>query len=189
MDLLVVVAKYKEDIEWTKSLVHPYIVYNKFKNDESLYRHNLTNIGREGHTFFHHIVENYGSLNEYTAFVQGNPFDHCPNTLSAINQFTGDADFIALGGEYFFGDDLEVGAQIRAYASLIGFEITFPVFDTAGGQFIAHRDVILSRDLSFYKKIVKSLEDPIITRQTGYDVEKTTFQIFNRYKADRYEEK
>lgn len=187
MDLLVVIAKYKEDISWAKDLIHPYIVYNKFQKDAALYEHNLTNIGREGQTFFNHIVNNYDNLNEYTAFVQGNPFDHCPNALSIMNEFKGDAKFLALGGEYFFGDDPEVGGQIRAYAKLIGFEVTFPVYDTAGGQFIAHRDVILSRDLDFYKRILRSLEDPIITRQTGYDVEKTTFQIFNIYKPDRWQ--
>lgn len=186
MDLLVVVAKYREDTSWVKNLVHPYVVYNKFEEDNNFYVNNLFNIGREGHTFFHHIVENYNNLNEYTAFVQGHPFDHCAKALDTINNFQGDVNFVALGGDYAFGDDLGVGLEIRNFAKLIGFEVTFPVYDTAGGQFIAHRDVILRRDLDFYKRILNSLADPVITRQTGYDVEKTTFQIFNVYRADRY---
>jgi hypothetical protein len=186
IDLLVVVAKYNENIEWTNNLIHPKIIYNKLESDNHLYEHNLFNIGREGHTFFHHIVNNYDNLNEYTAFVQGNPFDHCPKTLDIINEFQGDVNFIALGGKYLFEDDLKIGEEIKAYARLIGFDVTFPVYDTAGGQFIIHRNHILSRDLEFYKRVLNSLLDPSITIQSGYDVEKTTFQLFNRYLPDRY---
>jgi hypothetical protein len=69
----VVIAKYKEDISWSKSL-NP-IIYDKSESpiEGSI---PLPNIGREGHTFLHHIVENYDNLPEYTVFLQGMPFDH-----------------------------------------------------------------------------------------------------------------
>ena len=49
---------------------------------------NLHNIGREGHTFIHHIVSNYENLADYTMFLQGNPFNpHSPNLFSRLNHF------------------------------------------------------------------------------------------------------
>lgn len=36
----------------------------------------LPNVGREGHTYLHHIVENYDRLAAVTYFCQGNPMDH-----------------------------------------------------------------------------------------------------------------
>jgi hypothetical protein len=40
----------------------------------SLYR--LPNVGREGHTYLHYIVQHYNSLPEHVVFLQGDPFDH-----------------------------------------------------------------------------------------------------------------
>jgi threonyl-tRNA synthetase len=34
-------------------------------------------VGREGHTYYWHICENYDRLSEYTYFLQGDPQDHC----------------------------------------------------------------------------------------------------------------
>ena len=36
----------------------------------------LPNIGREAHTFFTHIINEYADLPEWTAFLQGDPFAH-----------------------------------------------------------------------------------------------------------------
>ena len=58
MDLLVVISKFREDIRWSEKLLFPYLIYNKYENDNNQYTHNLINLGREGHTFMHHIVEN-----------------------------------------------------------------------------------------------------------------------------------
>lgn len=39
----------------------------------------LPNIGREAHTFLHHLSVRHASLAELTVFVQGHPFDHAPD--------------------------------------------------------------------------------------------------------------
>lgn len=84
-----IVSRYNEDVEWTKYLQGNVIIYNKGKNDLFLpYKHiniiNLQNIGREGHTYLHHIITNYSNLSSYTYFLQGNPFEHCNDLLELM---------------------------------------------------------------------------------------------------------
>ena len=75
----IIVSRYNEDLKWT--LDEPfnefkYIVYNKGDND-NFEKTNikqiipLPNIGREVHTYLHHIVANYDNLNNILVFFPG----------------------------------------------------------------------------------------------------------------------
>lgn len=78
----IVVAKYKEDVTWIDSFKDPSsVVYIYDKSGGECNSHEvipLENIGRESHTYLHHIVSNYDSMDAsgVTLFTQGNPFDH-----------------------------------------------------------------------------------------------------------------
>jgi hypothetical protein len=76
--MLIVVARYNESIDWTKS--YNCIIYNKGDPIENTNTTTipLPNVGREGHTYLHHIINHYDNLSDYTMFLQGNPFDHTP---------------------------------------------------------------------------------------------------------------
>jgi len=75
----VVVAHYSEDLAWLSDYARPdtiFTVYSKTDGNvdipaaaTKLVR--LTNVGREGHTYLHHIVENYDHLAPWTVFKQG----------------------------------------------------------------------------------------------------------------------
>ena len=75
----IIVSRYNEDLKWT--LEEPfnefkYIVYNKGDNDDFEKSHvkeiiNILNIGREGHSYLYHIVENYNDLNNVLVFFPG----------------------------------------------------------------------------------------------------------------------
>lgn len=89
----VVVAAYQEKLDWIDKVIHPTTVYNK--NDNPTFIPEipkrarvvpLENIGRESHTYLHHIVQNYDTLADATIFCQGKPFDHCPKFLNVINR-------------------------------------------------------------------------------------------------------
>lgn len=71
----VIIARYKEDIGWADALEYDYVVYDKGGNSKPSSRI-LPNIGREAHTYFTHIVEEYDSLAPMNVFLQGDPFDH-----------------------------------------------------------------------------------------------------------------
>lgn len=80
--LLVVAARYREDLAWLRGLDLPCVVYNKgpelapglLPPGAELLA--LPNQGREAHTYLTHIIRNYGNLPRHTAFVQGDPFAH-----------------------------------------------------------------------------------------------------------------
>jgi hypothetical protein len=81
-----VVARYKEDVSWLSKVSPEWTVkvYDKGAGD-------LPNFpGREAHTYLHHIVMNLyqQGIGDETAFVQGNPFDHCPSLLSDLESPT-----------------------------------------------------------------------------------------------------
>lgn len=72
-----VIAKYKEDLSWTKDLPCEVIVLNKDPDDSS-WEINYNNIGRESESYTRYIIDNYDTLdiNDTIIFLQGNPFDH-----------------------------------------------------------------------------------------------------------------
>jgi hypothetical protein len=92
MIFCIVVARYNEDLEWTKQFSNV-IIYNKeIQLTDDFNQILLNNVGREGHTYYKHIYDNYDNLAEYTIFLQGNPFDHSPNIISNLNKYINNAD-------------------------------------------------------------------------------------------------
>ena len=76
----IVIARYNENLNWINEEPfnrHPIIIYNKNGN------HNFTesptikkvvelpNVGREMHSYFYHIIENYDNLADVTIFLPG----------------------------------------------------------------------------------------------------------------------
>ena len=78
----VVIARYNENLSWIESNFpcDKVTVYNKGLDNLNLPSNcqviKLPNIGRESHTYLHHIIENYNNLANRTLFLQGDPFDH-----------------------------------------------------------------------------------------------------------------
>lgn len=94
----IVVSRYNEDLEWLKreDLQFPVIIYNKGDND-NFYKPknskviNLPNLGREGETYLHHIVDNYDNLEELTIFLPGsadmkNKIEKLNRIMKSINK-------------------------------------------------------------------------------------------------------
>jgi len=133
MPLTVVVAKYKEDVSWTGEL-HDQNEYHIKVYDKE---HDYPNVGREAETYLRFILENYDNIPEYTAFVQGHPFDHFEKHifLSHLKNYKTCKSLITL----FEGD--------------LSTNITFSI----GAQFIVQRENILYRPKWFYEKIYNVL--------------------------------
>lgn len=70
-----IIARYNEDISWLEEFNEfEIIIYNKGKklsNKKFKNIINLSNVGRESHTWIYHIVENYNKLADITIFLQG----------------------------------------------------------------------------------------------------------------------
>lgn len=69
-----IVSRFREDVSWAEAF-GTYTVYNKGRDDlPARIRANsvkLPNVGREAHTYIHHIVENYDRLEDIMIFSQG----------------------------------------------------------------------------------------------------------------------
>ena len=102
-----VVARYKESIDWLLTNTELWntemiYVYNKSNVDESIDCESINlkqqlsvlssqiviksipNVGKESHTYLHHIIENYDSLTDIVYFTQANPFDHSPHFINSF---------------------------------------------------------------------------------------------------------
>ena len=169
----IIVARYNENIEWTQRLSRDIdiLVYNK---GDELTNYDgkiidLLNVGREGHTYYKYIYDNYDNLDDYTIFLQGNPFEHSPSIVYTINNIQKCESFQC---EYAFiservlftslaGCPYDIYMDIKPiYEYLFG-----PITDNnqviqfaQGAQFIVSKRAILSRSREFYKKIIDLLE-------------------------------
>lgn len=84
MTRYLVVAKHSEDVSWLSGLPKDVKVYVYDKGPGGLYE----NKGREAETFARFLVEHYDVLRpeDVVYFVQGDPFDHCPELLNYFNR-------------------------------------------------------------------------------------------------------
>lgn len=88
-DVNIVVANYKENIDWALPYSDIVIIYNKgdrvINNFPVVY--NIPNIGREGHTYLYHICSRYNQLANRTFFLQAEWISHNPSILYGIDNY------------------------------------------------------------------------------------------------------
>lgn len=182
----VVIARYQEDISWIQRLDNPHLkikVYNKFHNEENF----LPNVGREGHTYLYHIVNNYDNLNEYTYFLQADPSYHCHEIIHIMNNMLPNKSiefFGAYGNEGIFSGCVPVhpnGLPMYYFFDLL-FNMTLKHSDIisfyGGAQFVVSRETIRLRPKNFYKFLLKFLSYDINPIE-GYIIERLWPYIFD----------
>jgi hypothetical protein len=149
-----VIAKYNEDISWIEGLTN-FIIYNK--GSELPGSIVLPNIGREAHTYLYHIVMNYDTLAEHTCFLQGMPFDHCPDLASRLASFDGGDVF------YLSTHTLSCDRNGSPHHSGLGVGTIYDKYFTGhhtdfvfhpGAQFVVSKKMIHSRPKWFYEKLL-----------------------------------
>ena len=185
--MIIIVARYNEDINWTKQLPNVLICNkgDKLNIDNELL---MDNVGREGHTYYKYIYDNYDNLDDYIIFLQGNPFDHSPNIIEDLQTYIHNKD-LNINFEYLskwivpcnlngckFHKDLPLK---QVYKFLFGhipdnLDFTFG----AGAQFIVSKKQIQKRPKIFYLKLVKLL-DRTINPIAGYVIERFHNLIFS----------
>ena len=182
----IVVARYKENIDWVKQFPNV-TVYNKGEElNNGLYEVLLENVGREGHTYYKYIVDNYYTLDDYTVFLQGNPFDHSPNIITNLYKCISnklDFDFAFLS-ENILHSNLKGCPHHPGLPLIEVYEKIFQQKRTnmnfifgAGAQFIVSKQFILKRPISFYQQIVDMLSYSINPIE-GYVIERLHLLMF-----------
>ncbi|XP_022112034.1 uncharacterized protein LOC110991137 [Acanthaster planci] len=73
-DYEIVVAHYNEELDWVKPYADHAHVYHKGNEEGAPFElyawERLPNVGREGHTYLHHIINHYNHLSNITVFLQ-----------------------------------------------------------------------------------------------------------------------
>ena len=214
MTIRIIVSRYNENIEWTTQLPNV-LLYNKgneltgkYKvvpsehldgDGEPCYRYiyahydsieviPFKNVGREGHTYYRYIYDHYDNLDDYTVFLQGDPFDHSPNIISDLHRYINDAD-LNIDFEYLTPDIIDFNITgdifhpdiplIESYEKIFNVrEENLDMQYSRGAQFIVSKRQILKRPKEFYRTIFQMLDyhfDPI----EGYVIERFHKAIFS----------
>ena len=86
-------AHYDKDLSWLLPYADHCHVYHKggSKGSEAEIKFKkwdtLPNVGRESHTYLHHIINNYHCLADVTLFVQGEVSDHIQWSDHALKSY------------------------------------------------------------------------------------------------------
>jgi hypothetical protein len=209
----VVVARYNESLDWISRL-HPSIdltVYNKGSSctlptrDLTVYNKGssctlptrnklrvLPNVGRESHTYLRYLVDNYDSLPSLMLFVQGNPFDHCPNFVQCANHAFLTGEKPSHSGVTFGENRIEISNMFpRCHEAIHGdlVQLYSDMFSTppphrfhfhAGATLCVTRDQALSRPKHFYEWCLTQQLDSQLDPIYGYCFERLWNFIFDR---------
>ena len=168
MSIELVVARYLEDLAWLHN-IPPQItprVYDKSPGGD------LPNVGREAHTYLHHICANYDVLPDLTVFAQGKPFDHAFDFHKILRALVAEkdvADYRWLG-HIIDTDDWDGARLFATWSKNVGHErLDMRGFHRAlfgtdgpekytfvlGAQFAATRALIRARSLAFWQRALQ----------------------------------
>lgn len=173
-----VVARYTEPLHWLRTLKPqlPVTVYDKSPDHSAgPDAYPLPNIGREAHTYLHHLVSRYDTLAEWTIFCQGKPFDHAfdfkknlltyaqnPNALDTQNPNdfhwfghlidTDDAHGNRLFRKWSKNEDGRGLAMRDFHQALFGTNGPAAYTFVLGAQFAVHRRLVHRQPLGFYRQ-------------------------------------
>ncbi len=207
----IIIARYNEDLNWlSKYKKLKIIIYNK--GEESYFYGknkviNLPNIGRESHTWLHHIVTNYEELDKVNIFLQGRiddlgalAYQDLYKYIEECNRKGFSVSRYGILGPFHWNkylgleDNSKYNLKIKN-KSLKEPKISFkelakiftnniPLFTVTsyGGCFAVSRNLIRQHDISVYKKLLDILsnnDNPL----EGHYMERLWCYLFtkNRY--------
>jgi hypothetical protein len=173
-----VVAKFRENINWVFGTGLPFTIYNKDPDCKEEQFITLLNIGREAHTYLHYVVTNYNCLPDYVFFSEGNCLSNrflgekesLENLYNEIKNYKGFPRVKPMGVKVT--ETLEElpsaykvnNNVINVYKKLFNIEKTKFIF-YIGGQLIVPRSRIKFHSHNFYKHLYENISD---IRSNGY---------------------
>ncbi|QDK77666.1 DUF3431 domain-containing protein [Spirosoma sp. KCTC 42546] len=194
-----VVAHYTENLNWLRNLPAGLTKTVYSKSPDPVSEHTvipLPNVGREAHTYLHHIINRYDSLAEWTVFCQGKPFDHAYDFKKTLRELV--TEPLSFQGKEFhwFGHLIDTDDNLghRLFQpwsknddgrglDLVGFHRT--LFDSdgptlytfvLGAQFAVHRNLLHQKPVSFYKR---ALEISVLFPDAAHCFERSWDRVFD----------
>lgn len=161
-----VVARYNEPLDWLSQVPKEWEVriYNKGERvsppastDSRCLMIDVANIGREAETFLYHNMSE--APRDYTIYLQGNPFDHCPDPIGQANFIMRRGDRVGWLGPHY---DTEWNVPPHTLADLGAIGVWARLFSgepmprrfsfPAGAQMVVWRDRILARSAEWWRR-------------------------------------
>lgn len=147
--LLLVLARYNENVDWLRYTNIPHIVYNKGSDDlhNWINQKKIDNIGYEEYAYLSYIVDNYDGLADRIIFSQASPFEHSPDFLHLLKYTSLFSDIQPLSWQYVDGDPPEyLKILSRKYLSIKNYKIHVEFindelyrYDSVLGAFMSYR--------------------------------------------------
>ncbi|XP_022086117.1 uncharacterized protein LOC110976816 [Acanthaster planci] len=180
-DYVIVIAQYTESLDWVKPFAGHTFVYHKGGDlrptRKWLSWESLPNIGRESHSYLHHIITNYDQLPRVTVFYPGAIADHknCPQnprvSISAAKRgipCRGDSPFNVHRGHVIGGSYLKKPKNkyfrrsdftfLEFYEYIYRRKPAHPVIKQCWkGCFAATKAMIKRHPLDFYIRAISTL--------------------------------
>jgi Protein of unknown function (DUF3431) len=177
-DIQLVVAHYRESLDWLERFRElSRIVYHK----GGLGGENpLPNVGREAHTYLHHVVANYDRLAPVTVFLQGDPYAHVPDLddkIWSLEQRLGYRDLSDhILVEDAHGEPVQPGLRLgEMYRELFGQPPPDFFVCHAAACFAVSRENVLRRPREFYER---ALELVVRRAQGPWEIERLWQYLF-----------
>jgi len=173
MNIDLIISRYNENLNWVHrvaSNIDRIYLYDKGVVDSNIgaFSIKLPNVGREAHTFLHHIISQYDNLGDYNAFCQGDPIPHggdqILHTINSIKKKTDEFDFLWLSNGLFVCDKMGLpqhsGLNINDFLNRVGIiDVEDNIAFAPGAQFIVNKKLILRHPKSFYEKLITQFDD------------------------------
>lgn len=206
----VVIARYDEDLSWVKPIAANAHVYNKGREDDAVLDdldrtsfaswNMLPNIGREGDTYLHHIINRYERTpsDMITIFLQGKIDDHirgdplsfvracimqASKALVSVPPYSLQAHY-GFRHKTYFGKNLDIsphgpfGEWFEKFVSKPFPAPGQPMPFYQNGLFAVSWKRIRGRPVGYYQRIKDTIssEDP----ETGHYLERSWAYIFSK---------
>lgn len=189
-DFEIVVARFKENADWTRPYQKHVTIYCKDPQDTNPNYFHLPNVGRESHTYLHHIIENYDDLATMTLFTQGRISDiphhkvlwnygiPTPFNQKGLTNRTPHWGKLSLGNyaRNMRFTPLTFGQWWDKY-----LQLPHPNHQNYFVQFMAvfsvHRDVIRAHPKSYYENLISCVSDHV-NPEEGHYFERAWYHIF-----------
>lgn len=162
----IVVSRFRENIDWVNNLndvdIH---LYNKGDDNLNFLGKtiNLPNLGRESDTFLNYIINNYDNLNEYSIFLQGDPFFHFNNLVYYINNklyLNKKLDYIGhrIETDDIYGYPNHGGLRIKDVLDdmKMPYDLETKFTFSAGAQYLVHKELILTKSKEWWIKLYET---------------------------------
>lgn len=180
-----VIARYGEDVAWARGADH--VIYNKGPALEAdgLVIRTLPNVGKEAHTYLHHIVSNWDRLADVTLFTQAQIREYVPQEiplaaffdeaydlvfpwLVRLKQWDDNGDLRFYSPTCPFRQQVETGEVRRGsrnfvdwFQASLGMDLkSVPgLLYSPGAIFAVRRSLIHARGIEFFNRLLNDVND------------------------------